>query len=207
MKTPREIAKILGRGEKLTQQEEDQLTNFLQVNETVRSWVAPAASYPRLNYLEVEEADFSFLPNRGQQFYIDAEQAIPHDVPTNIIFNEDQADYMEGGLRVDPEYSDRLVNLDKNRGRVYVVLGQVDWENDAVGYRGCFLIFRDKEGNNVGGMTLAQGDAETTGGKVLNYSRTFRVETEDNYITHHVHQKSGASLNMIYFKMSFFRIL
>lgn len=201
-----QIAAKLARGEALTRVQREDLADFLGVSETVLGWVKTGASYPSFSFFEAERADFSFMPNKGARFRRAGSQSIPHDSGTNILFEEAQSAMLESDLSLDEDNNDRILIAGGDPDRLYIYGGIIDFDLNVSGWRGAFAVQRDKDGNNIGGATLGQVDAPVNVALTLSFMRPHKIAEDTAYITFHVHQTSGAALNINFVSIGIFRV-
>ncbi|MDH3943704.1 MAG: hypothetical protein OEV06_06415, partial [Anaerolineae bacterium] len=87
MATARDIARMLGHGERLTRQEEEELAAYLAINDITRAWVKDGTGIPYFTQFEAEKGFLLFNPNEPLWLVRQNNQSIQNGIATPTEFD------------------------------------------------------------------------------------------------------------------------
>lgn len=205
MATAKMIAQMLARKEKLTFQEEQQLTDYLAINETVRAWVKTGASYPSLDFLEADSAYFEFMPLEFGIFTLNGTQTIPDNTGTFVQF--DSAGLYESRFAWDSADPEKISVSGQLPGRAMAVMGTAQFDPNSAGWRGVYFIAYDSDDVQLSGKTMIQLPAPSGENAGLVFSYPYIYSSETAYFKCSVQQTSGGNLDLNWLSAGLYRIL
>jgi hypothetical protein len=205
MATARSIAKMLARGDGLSSQEQQQLFDYLAINETVRAWVEVGASYPKFNYFEADSGCFDFIPLEMAYFQMGGTQTIPNAAETSVQFNS--ASLYDSRFTWDSSANPERISVIGNLpGRVMVVCGTAQFDPNNSGYRGIYFRAFDSDDVQLSGATLIQLPPPSGVNPGLTFAYPYVYSSNAAYFDCTVRQTSGGNLDLNYLNVGLFRV-
>ena len=176
-------------------------------DDVVHNWVSPATEDPEFEHFTTETGEFAFMPTKGMQVKIESNQSIPNDTETSLLWNVSATNYLaDSGFRIDPDNTNRLLMPAPDTDRIYLLAGNVDFDQNSTGYRLVVSAFFDSDDVQLEGHTLAQRDAQANVvNDTLPFARALRVPSAANYFEVRVLQNSGGALNVGFASFSIMR--
>lgn len=204
MATAREIARILGRGEQLTRQEEEELAAYLAINDITRAWVKDGTGIPYFTQFEAEKAFMLFNPNEPLWLFRKNNQAIQNGVSTPIEF--DVLEINQGAHLWSESNPSKIFWKGQPKKNAMMVGGYVHFEGNNAGERIIFLNEYDRLDSLISGGTVGRFPAVTADPLAIPFISIRQPVAQSSYIQLEIEQNSGVDLNVTYADLAIVRV-